>query len=77
MLLLGYSSFGFMRQVYAHHVPPIRRLPQVMWAQLRHDLFDYLVEKESGGVRVLIWYHRQFLETAQDRYVGSSKRSVY
>ncbi|KAJ8318731.1 hypothetical protein KUTeg_003822 [Tegillarca granosa] len=57
--------------VYRYHNPPVDgivRVPPVLWARIRYDLREYLVERISFGKHTLNWYHRQFIETARARY---------
>ena len=35
-----------------------RRIPQLLWVRVRHDLGQYLVERGTDGVTALNWYHR-------------------
>ncbi|XP_052082166.1 uncharacterized protein LOC127719866 isoform X2 [Mytilus californianus] len=57
-----------LNDVYEYWTPPIRRLPPLLLVRLRHDLQQYLVERGADGATVIYWYHRQFIEAAQDRY---------
>ncbi|XP_061197445.1 NACHT and WD repeat domain-containing protein 2-like [Saccostrea echinata] len=57
-----------LNDVYQYWKPPIRRLPPLMMARLRTDLQQYLVERGADNVTVTSWYHRQFLEAAENRY---------
>ena len=50
-----------------YHVPPVRRIPPMLWLRMRADINEYLVEKDSNGVPVISWYHRQFIEYATKR----------
>ena len=34
------------------------------------DIEHYLAEREVDKIRVLYWYHRQFEEVAEDRYLA-------
>ena len=34
------------------------------------------MERESGGIAVIYWYHRQFIETARHRYLTESKSKL-
>ncbi len=64
--------------VLQYHKPPIRRLPQIVFARLRNAVGDYLVERgTSQGKLVLSWYHRQFREAAESRYLQNSKSTRY
>ena len=55
--------------VFTFWVPPIRRIPPLLWTRIRGDLRHYLVEREADNVTVLAWYHRQFQVTVRDRYL--------
>ncbi|XP_063410138.1 NACHT and WD repeat domain-containing protein 2-like isoform X2 [Mytilus trossulus] len=57
-----------LNDVYEYWTPPIRRLPPLLLVRLRHDLQQYLVDRGADGATVIYWYHRQFIEAAQDRY---------
>ena len=58
-----------LTSVYQIHIPPLRRIPPLLWVRIRHDISQYLVDKEVDEVRVFFWYHRQFFETAEKRYL--------
>ena len=44
--------------------------------RIRHDISQYLVDKEVDEVRVFFWYHRQFFETAKKRYLQDPSLKV-
>jgi len=44
--------------VYQYHMPPVRRIPPLLWTRIRNDLPNYLSEREADGVSVMNWYHR-------------------
>ncbi len=44
--------------VYQYHLPPVRRIPPLLWTRIRADLPGYLSERDADGVIVLNWYHR-------------------
>ena len=46
--------------VYQYHMPPVRRIPPLLWTRIRNDLPNYLSEREADGVSVLNWYHRYY-----------------
>eukprot|EP00055_Hartaetosiga_balthica_P014815 m.83631 g.83631 ORF g.83631 m.83631 type:complete len:1589 (-) comp8697_c0_seq1:339-5105(-) len=54
--------------IFEYWLPPLRRLPPLLWARIRDVLGGFLVERGSGASRVLSWHHRQFHEAAQARY---------
>jgi len=44
--------------VYQYHMPPVRRIPPLLWTRIKNDLPNYLSEREADGVSVQNWYHR-------------------
>ena len=59
-----------LTDVYQRHIPPFRRIPPLLWVRIRHDISQYLVDKEVDEVRSFFWYHRQFYEAAASRYLS-------
>ena len=59
-----------LNDVYQYHRPPVRRLPPLLWTRVKSRLCDYITERDSGGVNVICWYHKQFVEAAEERLVG-------
>ncbi|XP_033743457.1 NACHT domain- and WD repeat-containing protein 1-like [Pecten maximus] len=60
-----------LNDVYRYHDPPVEgivRIPPVLWARLRYDLNEYLVERRTHNKYTLNWYHRQFIEAARTLY---------
>ncbi len=57
--------------VYQYHVPPLRRLPPLLWVRIQDDLQEYLVTSGAEGVQVNRWYHRQFQTVAHSRYLAN------
>ncbi len=56
-----------LQDVFQWWVPPLRRIPPLLWVRIRSELAPYLVERGlEGGAPVLTWYHRQFSETAAE-----------
>ena len=58
--------------VYQYWDPPVEgvvRLPNLLWARIRHDIDEFLTERQADGKTVIAWYHRQFWETAQTQYL--------
>ena len=58
--------------VYQYHLPPVRRIPPLLWTRIRNDLPNYLSEREADGVSVLNWYHRYELTMNALRQVEAS-----
>ncbi|XP_045168880.2 NACHT and WD repeat domain-containing protein 2-like isoform X2 [Mercenaria mercenaria] len=61
--------------LFQYWTPPMRRMPPLLWTRVRHELGQYLSERGSDGVTVLTWFHRQFSETAKERYLNTSADS--
>ncbi|XP_063409220.1 NACHT and WD repeat domain-containing protein 2-like isoform X1 [Mytilus trossulus] len=59
-----------LTDVFRIHVPPITRIPPLLFVRLRHDISSYLVDREVDDTTVFYWYHRQFIEAAQSRYLS-------
>ena len=49
-------------------MPPVRRLPSILWKRIQNDLQEYLVIREADSSKVMAWYHRQFIERCESRY---------
>lgn len=64
-----------LEEVFEYWLPPFRRIPQLLWVRIRNELGMYLVEKGADGVNTYGWYHRQFWETATERYLNRSPDS--
>ncbi|KAK3601003.1 hypothetical protein CHS0354_008112 [Potamilus streckersoni] len=62
-----------LNDVYKFWTPPIRRLPPLLLVRLKTDLEQYLVERDADGSRVFYWYHRQFKETAEQKYCSKKE----
>ncbi|CAF1235202.1 unnamed protein product [Adineta steineri] len=60
-----------LNDIYQYHLPPIRRIPPLLWTRIRNDIPNYLVEREAEGVSVVSWYHRQFAEVSHERYLAN------
>ncbi|KAH7701155.1 Protein T05C3.2 [Aphelenchoides avenae] len=41
--------------IYQYHLPPVRRIPPLLWSRIRADLPGYLSERAADGVIVLNW----------------------
>jgi len=55
---------------HAHHAPPKRRLPVVVWSRLYFDLEPYLTERSADGTSLMTFYHRQFSEAVAARFLS-------
>ena len=45
-----------LKSVFEHFIPPIRRLPGILWTRIRNDLDEYITEKEADDSTVIYWY---------------------
>ncbi|MBN3306526.1 NWD1 protein, partial [Amia calva] len=67
-----------LADIYQYWPPPnmdIIRLPPLLWTRLRHDLAEYLVERQTEGIKVLGLYHRQFIKMVKKRYLAADHRT--
>ncbi|CAF3919171.1 unnamed protein product, partial [Adineta steineri] len=68
-----------LKSVFEHYIPPIRRLPGILWTRIRNDLDEYITEKEVDNSSVIYWYHRRFIEVANAQYISkmnSDERTI-
>jgi WD40 repeat protein len=56
-------------ELRAHHTPPARQLPVIVWSRLFLDLEPYLNERAVPGGNVMAFYHRQVAERAASLYL--------
>ena len=56
--------------IFEYHAPPVRRFPIALWARIKHDLEEHMVQKEFDDTRVIYWYHRRFIEVGNSVYVS-------
>ena len=61
-------------ELRAHHTPPERRLPVIVWSRLFLDLEPYLAERSAPGGTVASFYHRQLAEQSEARFLGDEQR---
>jgi hypothetical protein len=57
-----------LNDVYQYHIPPVRRIPPLLWTRIRSDMPGYLSERQADDINVIDWYHRQFIEASKERY---------
>lgn len=62
-----------LNDVYIHWIPPVRRIPPLLWPRLTDELSSYIVEREANGILVFYWYHRQFIAASKQRYLSESR----
>jgi tetratricopeptide (TPR) repeat protein len=54
----------------AHHSPPERRLPVVVWSRLFFELEPYMTERNADGTSLLTFYHAQLGAVVAERFLG-------
>ncbi|CAF3962489.1 unnamed protein product [Rotaria sp. Silwood2] len=59
-----------LKSIFEHYIPPIKRLPGILWTRIRNDLDEYLTEKEVDDSSVIYWYHRRFIEVVNKEYLS-------
>lgn len=57
----------------AHHEPPERKLPVVVWSRLYFDLEPYLTERAADGATLMTFYHRQFGEVVKQEFLSGER----
>eukprot|EP00794_Sanderia_malayensis_P012962 gene12962-14292_t len=65
-----------LEDVYQYWVPPVRRIPPLLWLRLKHDLSSYLADRGADESMVVTWYHRQFVETARERFLSDENERI-
>ncbi len=59
-----------LNDVFIHWIPPVRRIPPLLWPRLYDDLSIYMVHREANGIVVYWWFHRQFIAVVEERYLN-------
>jgi len=54
--------------------PQDRRLPVIIWSRLYHDLERYLTERSADNTTLFSFYHRQFAEVVDNKYLPPDLR---
>lgn len=44
-----------LKSVFQHYIPPVRRIPGILWTRIRNDLDEYITEKEVDDAPVIYW----------------------
>ncbi|KAL6469272.1 hypothetical protein MHYP_G00227960 [Metynnis hypsauchen] len=66
-----------LAEVYQSRLPPnhsLIRFPPLLWARLRHDLGDHLVERWENYTTVIGFSLRQFTKVVKERYLSVELR---
>jgi hypothetical protein len=59
--------------VFEYWVPPIRRIPPLLWIRLKSDLSDYLVTCGSHHVHTVTWSHQEWSDTCKNMYLQGNE----
>ncbi len=62
-----------LNAVLQYDNPPIRRLPYHVLSNLMFQLDEYLIDRGGHGTTLKCWYHRQFWEAAEDRFLSKGQ----
>jgi len=57
----------------AHHQPPSRQLPVIVWSRLFLDIEAYLNERAAPGGTVIAFYHRQLAERVEAKFLAGDE----
>ena len=66
-----------LNSVFIHWLPPVRRIPPLLWPRLHNELRSYIIQRESHGIIVYYWYHRQFKQVIRERYLANELRHKF
>lgn len=66
-----------LNDVFVHWLPPVRRIPPLLWPRLNNQLSSYIIRREANGTMVNFWYHRQFIAVARERYLSDLGHRLY
>ncbi|ELT98013.1 hypothetical protein CAPTEDRAFT_204559 [Capitella teleta] len=61
-----------LNDVYQFHLPPVRRIPPLLWMRIMVDLKRVFIEREADDATVINWYHRQYQEAAHKRFLKNA-----
>ncbi len=53
------SFVQVLNDVYQYHLPPVRRIPPLLWTRIRNEMPAYLSDREADGAIVMNWYSNQ------------------
>eukprot|EP00026_Physarum_polycephalum_P000281 Phypoly_transcript_00281.p1 GENE.Phypoly_transcript_00281~~Phypoly_transcript_00281.p1 ORF type:complete len:1777 (-),score=249.49 Phypoly_transcript_00281:112-5442(-) len=69
-----------LSDVYQWWTPPIRRIPPLLWKRIIEDLgtnlVEYAVDEGGHGPTVYKWFHRQFSEVCEERYLATTETKI-
>ncbi|PIK62788.1 putative NACHT and WD repeat domain-containing protein 1 isoform X 3 [Apostichopus japonicus] len=66
-------------EIYQYWPPPDPKevaVPTLVWARLRYELEEYLVERQAEGKTVLVLYHRQFTMAGSEKYLKDPAKQI-
>ena len=63
--------------VFSFWIPPVRRIPPALLPRLYNELRPYITLREANGQIVFYWYHRQFIDVVNQRYLTQLQHRQY
>lgn len=66
-----------LNEVFKLWIPPVRRVPPLLWTRVRTEIHSYVVERSADDILVLNWYHRQFIEATKAKYLSDAAFSSH
>ena len=63
-------------EFYQYWIPPLRRVPPMLWLRVQADLDDYLVTRGHRGTRLLAWRHQSFYHIVRRRYLQADEHRI-
>ncbi|CAF1506773.1 unnamed protein product, partial [Didymodactylos carnosus] len=61
-----------LESVFEYFLPPVKRIPPLLWTRLRNDLEEYVIESRGDGVVIMKWFYRKFRATIKSEYGSPS-----
>ncbi|MBN3301764.1 NWD2 protein, partial [Amia calva] len=65
-----------MQEMALSHKPPAPQFPFVLWARLRRDLGDHLMEQNTDNTYVFNWTHLALKSACEERYLKAKEAQV-
>lgn len=66
-----------LNEVFQWWLPPVRRLPPLLWTRIRDDLGSLLIIRGHYDVRAYTWYHSCVRAAAEERFVKPEVAHIF
>jgi WD40 repeat protein len=66
-----------LNEVFQWWLPPVRRLPPLLWARIRDDLGSLLIVRGHYEVRAYTWYHSCVRAAAEEMFVKPEVAHIF